>query len=144
MLVLSYTTNTYRSFSLLFPQCKQNSSIYIGYILWINGRQESFAKTHSLRAPLSAFVNEWLQVKTVTGIICRSKAGRTKARLVCFVCVCLTCGTLSRTDTGIKDRKQTGLDSLATSVHKHTQSLLHLNRTFNLWMCMIKLHLFNC
>lgn len=37
-------------------------------------------------------------------------------------CVCPTCGGLSRTDTGIKHRKQTAAETLSTSVRKHTGS----------------------
>lgn len=49
-------------------------------------------------------------------------AGQMQARLKHNLCVCgcvyLTCGSASRTDTGIKDRKQT--ETLSTSVHKNT------------------------
>lgn len=51
---------------------------------------------------------DYLQVK------CRQDWGTT--------CVCPTCGGLSRTDTGIKHRKQTAAETLSTSVHKHTGS----------------------
>ena len=64
-------------------------------------------------------------------------AGQMQAEMMhnLCVCVCLTCGGVSRTDSRIKDRKQTGIETLSASVHKHTHCLLVIS-TLNL--CITK------